>query len=159
MTKKPKRTKLQVCRICVSPYRAEIEERVLKKKESKYSVAKAYAKAFHLNFQYVYDSMKHHFRKHLDRPFKEYEGAPVISFEMASKILLQEGMEERKRLKPKEKLDLAQKIEKTVIYKQQAKTQENALKLAAAKFFGGFIEEGEIVENGQPKLPETIKKN
>ena len=97
-------------------------------------------------------------KNHLERVFPiGSEQGPIVSFELASKILLKEGMEARGDLSARDKLDLAQRIEKVNIGKQQARTQEDALKLAAAKFFGGFIQGEEIDgDRGFNKIPDII---
>jgi formate dehydrogenase maturation protein FdhE len=133
-----------------------MEDRV-HNKETVYSVAKAFSQASGISFNLANVLLWKHMKEGHDTPeFKELEAEEVLEplkteeydFEGAAKKLLEEGMAGREGMKAKEKLEMAGKLESINIKNKQTEIQSSALKLTAAKFFGGFLK-GEEGEDGE----------
>lgn len=85
-------------------------------------------------------------------PSLEGDRKKMVSFEVAAEQLLAIGMKEAETLSPKDALALAAQLQKTHLEGRKVRVSEDALKLTAAKFFGGFlsgsVQEGEVLPDG-----------
>ena len=136
------------CKICVSPYRQEIEE-LRKRGVEMLTIARKYHKLFNSEEENFYVVTQRHFKKKhppvLGDPIP-IEERKHVSFEEYADRLLQEGALSA-TLNP-EKISHGHVIaaKRTLIEEAKAKNSIDATKLMLMKFFRGNAIEGEIVD-------------
>jgi hypothetical protein len=137
------------CRVCLSPYRGEIEE-LKKRGVNMREISNKYAKLFDVEPENMYWSVVPHFKKK-HPPVLRVEPLPIeerkhISFDEYADMLLQEGA--ASLMTHPEKVSHGHVIaaKRTQIEEAKAKNAIDATKLLMLKFFRGNAIEGEVVD-------------
>lgn len=175
---KPKITR--PCSICYSPYRKEIED-LTASGVPIIELARKYSPILNKKLNQVRLAISNHKRKEHARlipkqtvgigalynrnaPSLESDSKKAVTFNLAAEQLLKLGMDKMTELTGKDALLMAATLQKVHLEEKKVKVQEDALQLAAAKYFGGFLPdttpvEGETIDVGQsePGLPEEIE--
>ena len=169
--------KPHACAVCISPYRREIEKLIeagmeMSKIAKKYShlIQKSENNTTLIIRRHNHDNHKELIPKQMygfkqtyggNAPSLEKDAEKAVDFEVAAQQLLEIGMKGIQFLTPREALKLSTELQKTHLEGKKVKVSESALKLTAAKFFGGFIggspiQEGEILNGEHTPLPSEI---
>lgn len=141
-TKKPK-----PCDICLSPYRTKIET-MLKQGFSQRKTAEKYQKYFTCNPDTLRSKISRHKTKHKGL-YKDIAYMPnsskmsSTSLETFAQGLLEIGMKAIEHYPEKVKTSNIISAQRLLLEKQKTQHTEDALKIAMARFFGGFhLEDG-----------------
>lgn len=147
------------CKICVSPYRGEIEE-LYKRKVPMSDINRKYCKLFDSNEINFYSTITRHINKK-HPPIIRTEPIPIeerkhIGFDEYADMLLQEGAVSVMTNPEKITHSAVIAAKRTQIEEAKAKNQIDATKLLMLKFFRGNAIEGEVVEDVKQIGGETI---
>lgn len=153
---------MKKCPICTSAFKSELEDSVKSGVLFK-DLFEKYGPILNLTFKTFENRLSTHMNKHVEKPEVqevEYEGPKTI--EALAQVLLERGFKPEMVKKAGYKDIIAS--QQVLIAKQQAKTQENALKLAMAKMMSGLIDEKDIpflkeVTDGLPAPSKSLEEN
>ena len=135
-------TRARPCQICFSPIRGEIEA-FLRKGYSQRVIAEKYLSHFSCGVETLRVKISRHKNKHLRKFMSlvvqtDKSGSSKTSVEALAAGLLKIGMMIVERYPDQVKLRDVISSQKLLLDKAKLSSQENALKLAMARFFGGF---------------------
>lgn len=177
-----KKLPVRPCYLCMSPYRREIEK-LAASGVPKMELARKYSPILNRKLMSVHHMIDNHLKKNhteliptqavginkiynRNTPSLDGDSKKAVTFNLAAEQLLALGMDKMNELTGKDALLMAATLQKVHLEEKKVKVQEDALQLAAAKYFGGFlpdptpinVPEG-VLDVGQPEpsLPEEIE--